>query len=195
MMTPLRSATFALAAGLLLAASAVAQTETATRPAVGDEAPTLSLVSTAGEPVDLAETFDEGKTVLVVLRGYPGYQCGICSKQATDFLRQSKKFADAEANVVMVYPGDAAGLDGHADEFLTGAMKDMKRKKLPKGVTMLLDPNFDLVDAYGLRWDAPNETAYPATYIVEDGKITFAEVSDGHGGRVNAKGALAALTK
>ena len=51
-----------------------------------------------------------------------------------------------------------------------------------------------MVNAYGLRWDAPNETAYPSTFIVHrDGLIRFAKVSRTHGGRASATEVLAAL--
>ncbi len=57
----------------------------------------------------------------------------------------------------------------------------------------VLDPDYKFTDKYGLRWMAPNETAYPATFIVaEGGEIAYAEISDSHGGRIEAKDALAA---
>lgn len=152
--------------------------------AVGDQAPTVELNSLEGQPIDLATTFEAGDTVLVVLRGYPGYQCGICSRQATGYIAGAEKFTEAGYQIVMVYPGQTTDLSAKAEEFLDG-------KQLPAGVTMLLDPEYKLVDAYGLRWDAPNETAYPSTFVIKKGgEITWAKVSKGHGGRAGAKAVL-----
>lgn len=156
------------------------------QPAVGDQAPVVTLTSTLGEPVDLAKTFKSGKTVLVVLRGYPGYQCGICSRVASGFATAAPQFAEAGVQVVMVYPGAAAGLGAKADEFLDS-------KPLPAPLTMVLDPDFTLVNAYGLRWDAPGETAYPSTFIISDGKVEWAKISKTHGGRGGATQVLKAI--
>ena len=48
--------------------------------------------------------------------------------------------------------------------------------------------------AYGLRWDAPSETAYPATFVIDrSGTVRFAQISRVHGGRTPAADVLAAL--
>jgi peroxiredoxin Q/BCP len=195
-MTLIRPAVFTLV-GLFATVQAfaqpVAEVAPPEPPAVGEAAPAVTLTSTTGEQVDLAETFAGGKTVLVVLRGYPGYQCPACSAQTGDLIRNAKKFADAGVAVVVVYPGQQEGLEGNAEEFLTEAMAKVNETELPGGVTLLLDPDYELVNAYGLRWMAPNETAYPATFVIaKGGEITFAEVSNTHAGRVEAKKALEA---
>lgn len=156
---------------------------------VGDMAPSVEVTDLEGQTFTLGDTFDAGRTVLVVLRGYPGYQCGICSRQASGYLGAAGKFAAAGLNVVMIYPGPAGDLDTRAEEFLDG-------RTLPSGVTMLIDPDYTLVDAYGLRWDAPNETAYPSTFVIsKGGKVEWARISKTHGGRADAKSVLAAVTK
>jgi alkyl hydroperoxide reductase subunit AhpC len=49
-------------------------------------------------------------------------------------------------------------------------------------------------NAYGLRWDAPQETAYPATFVIDrDGIVRFAQISSGHDGRALATDVLKAL--
>lgn len=87
----------------------------------------------------------------------------------------------------MVYPGPADDLKMHAADFLS-------EKSWPKDVLLVLDPDYSFTVSYGLRWDAPHETAYPSTFIIgEDGKITFAHVSKQHGDRVGADAVLKAL--
>jgi thioredoxin-dependent peroxiredoxin len=151
---------------------------------VGAEAPTMSLPSAeGGEPIDLATLYGEAKTVVVFLRGFPGYQCPACSAQVADYRAKAKDFADAGLKVVLVYPGPAEGLEGHAEELSAGA-------KLPEPLAMALDPDYAMTTAYGLRWDAPAETAYPATMVVDGGKVAWIEVSPSHGGRVKGVKAL-----
>jgi hypothetical protein len=49
---------------------------------------------------------------------------------------------------------------------------------------------------YGLRWDAPNETAYPSTFVLDGrGNITFARTSQSHGDRVPVADVLEALAQ
>ena len=51
-----------------------------------------------------------------------------------------------------------------------------------------------LVNPYHLRWDAPNETAYPSTFAVDRGGVVrYALVSKSHGGRAEAEEVLKAL--
>jgi hypothetical protein len=58
----------------------------------------------------------------------------------------------------------------------------------------MLDPDYTFTKAYGLRWDAPNETAYPSTFVItENRKIIFSHVSREHGGRVKAEEVLKSL--
>ena len=127
--------------------------------------------------------------VLIVLRGYPGYQCPVCNAQVGQFLAGARKLAAAKANVVLVYPGEADGLQKHASDFIRG-------KTLPENVFLTLDPDFKFALSYQLRWNAKNETAYPSTFVVDsDGKIRFAKVSKTHGGRASLDDVLKALDK
>ena len=50
-------------------------------PKVGDEAKDFELVALGGEKVKLSTLTAKGPVVLVVLRGYPGYQCPLCTRQ------------------------------------------------------------------------------------------------------------------
>jgi peroxiredoxin len=125
--------------------------------------------------------------VLIVLRGYPGYQCPVCNIQVGQFVANAKKFQSAKTNIVLVYPGPADGLKEHAAEFIRG-------KTLPENVYLTLDPDFDFTISYGLRWNAKNETAYPSTFVVDKaGKVKFARISMTHGDRASADEVLKAL--
>jgi peroxiredoxin len=126
---------------------------------------------------------ERAPVVLVMLRGYPGYQCPMCTRQVADLRAQAGEIRKAGAEVLLVYPGPAA----RAKELLGAS-------PLPEGFTLVMDPEYRFTNAYRLRWDAPNETAYPATFIVDRaGKIRFARVSRSHGGRVPAAEVVRAL--
>ncbi len=87
----------------------------------------------------------------------------------------------------MVYPGAADDLEPHATEFL-------KYKQWPKEFIYLTDPAYSMVSAYGLRWDASGETAYPSTFVLDrKGVVRFAKVSRSHGDRAKAANILEEL--
>jgi peroxiredoxin len=161
----------------------------ATPPAVGDKAPDFALSTVQGKTVRLSDVTSKGPVVLIVLRGYPGYQCPFCNRQAQDFIQKSKDFAERGARVVMVYPGPPQNLGEKATEF-------MANKTLPDTFDLLLDPGYEFTNLYGLRWDAPRETAYPSTFLIDrKGIVFFSKVVKEHGGRTTASEILNALPK
>ena len=167
---------------LFLALPALAAT-----PNVGEHAPDFTLATPEGAHVHLDALMPKAKTVLVVLRGYPGYQCPYCQRQAQDFISHAADFEKAGAQILMVYPGPPAELDDHAKAFLD-------KRALPENVHLVIDPDYRVTNLYGLRWDAPHETAYPSTFLVDQrGAITFRKVSREHGDRMSAADALAKL--
>ena len=160
-------------------------------PKVGDKAPDFTLQSLDDKTVRLSELTAKGSVVLVVLRGWPGYQCPICDRQVQDFIQLKSRFAEAKAQLVFVYPGPASGLTAHADEF-----KKWKGKEWPKEFFYVLDPDYSMVNSYGLRWDAPRETAYPSTFVLDArGAVRFAKISQSHGDRTKAADVLAETNK
>ena len=158
-------------------------------PKVGDMAEMFTLQSLNGEKVELKKLLKKGPVVVAVLRGYPGYQCPSCTQQVGGYVKLADEFAKAKATVVFVYPGEAKELEKRAQEFL-------KQTELPAPLTLVLDPGHRFVTATGLRWEAPNETAYPSTFIIDaDGKVKFRKISKTHGDRAEAADVLKALQK
>lgn len=150
------------------------------RPAVGTKAKDFTLSSLDGEAVALRDLTAQGPVVLLMLRGYPGYQCPVCTQQVGEFLVRADDFAAQKARVVLVYPGPSDKLKEHAEEFVRG-------KTLPANFYLLIDPDYTFTNAYGLRWDASGETAYPASFVIDpEGTVRFAQVSTSHGGRTRA---------
>jgi thioredoxin-dependent peroxiredoxin len=161
----------------------------ATPPLVGEKAPDFALSTPEGKSVRLSEMVSNGPVVLVVLRGYPGYQCPYCNRQVQDFIQKSQGFADSGAHVVLVYPGPPQDLGARANEFLAN-------KKLPENFDLVLDPGYEFTNRYGLRWEAEKETAYPSTFLVDrQGVVFFSKIVKEHGGRTTAAEILDAMPK
>ena len=151
----------------------------------GDTASDFTLKTLSGEKVQLSKLNKNKKVVVVFIRGWVGYQCGLCTRQVNDFVSKKKQFKDQE--VVFIYPGPAKALKKHAKEF-------SGQNLWPKNFHFVLDPKSKVVDAYDLRWKMPNETAYPTTLILgKKRKVIFAKVSKTHGGRAKATTVLKAL--
>ncbi len=154
-------------------------------PAVGAKAPDFTLTTITGTSVRLAKQQDGHSLVLVVLRGYPGYQCPFCQKQVHDFVEHAADFAAKKATVLLVYPGPPADLDQRAKEFLA------KEADLPSNIVLVTDPDYKVTNLYRLRWDASHETAYPSTFILDrKGTVLFEKISHSHGDRLSAQDAL-----
>jgi peroxiredoxin Q/BCP len=88
-----------------------------------------------------------------------------------------------------VYPGPSEDVQKRAEVFAAG-------KTFPSNFRFVLDPNYTFTVSYGLRWDAPQESAYPSTFVIDRGGIVrYALVSKIHGGRSTAADVLAELGK
>lgn len=173
---------------MTLAAAVMCATVTAAPPKPGDKVSDFKLKSIDGAEVTLADVTSDGAALIIVLRGYPGYQCPLCSRQVGDFVGRADEFKKLKTSLVFVYPGDVDDLDAKASEFLKG-------KTLPDGVTFLLDPGYTFTNAWDLRWNAKNETAYPSTFFVDQkGVVLAAKVSKTHGGRTTANDILGGLS-
>lgn len=159
-------------------------------PDIGGKAPEFTLATPEGKPVSLASLEGRHDVVLIVLRGYPGYQCPYCVRQVHDFEVHAKEFADRKAELLLVYPGPQGQLEEHAKEFLS------KEDALPANFHLVIDPDYQFTNQYDLRWDAPHETAYPSTFLIDrKGKVFFRKISHGHGDRTTAEEVLAELEK
>lgn len=146
----------------------------------GSEMPSATIQELGGERKELAMYWMDGPVVLVVLRGYPGYQCPLCTRQVAELVKSAEMFQKHGAKVVFIYPGLEPMLDAKAGDFLRGT-------KLPEHFRMVIDNDCRLVSKLGLRWDAKSETAYPSTFVIaKGGRIEFVKTSRSHGGRASA---------
>ncbi len=160
-------------------------------PEVGDIAPDIELKNEKGETISLKKLNSEHAVVLLVLRGWPGYQCPVCSKQVSEFVAKKSELEKAGAQVLMVYPGPADMLAEHAKEFATQG-----KWEFPANFYYVTDPEYKFTNDWGLRWEAERETAYPSTIIIgKDRKIAYAMTSTSHRGRAAVATVLEELAK
>jgi peroxiredoxin len=162
--------------------------------AVGEKAPDFELpVQGRDEYLTLSDLAVDGPVVVVVLRGYPGYQCPICNRQVGSMINRagalSRALGSQPNRVVLVYPGEEDGLQRHADAFL-GA------RRLPEPLVLVRDPGMEMIQSWNLRWNGRRETAYPAAYVIGSGRrVKWAKVSESHGGRASVEEILRAIRK
>lgn len=146
-------------------------------PKIGDTIDNFAFHTFEGHDLKLTDVSDKGPVVLVVLRGFPGYQCPVCTQQVADLRKHVKDFKELGATVLLVYPGKADKLTEHAKEFL-------KDSKLPEPLVLVTDPDYQFAERSHLRWDKAGETAYPSTFVLgKDRKVYYAKVSKSHGDR------------
>lgn len=90
-----------VALALLFGVSLFVAAET---PDIGQKAPDFTLSTPEGHPLSLSGLTSKGTVVLIVLRGFPGYQCPYCQRQVHDFVTNSDRFAALGVQVLLVYP-------------------------------------------------------------------------------------------
>ena len=156
-------------------------------PKIGDTIPDFEFHTFDGRSLKLADVAAKGPVVLVVLRGYPGYQCPACTAQVADLRKHAEEMKKLGAAVILVYPGKAEKLAEHAKEFL-------KDSKLPAPLVLVTDPDFKFITAHNLRWDKAGETSYPSTFVLDSKRVVHSsKISHSHGDRAKAEEDLAVL--
>lgn len=160
------------------------------QPAVGDRARDFELPVVGGEGfLRLSDHYAQGEIVLIVLRGFPGYQCPLCNRQMAALANRAKALAGEAHRVILVYPGESADLQRHAEEF-------MGSRSLPEPLVIVRDDGMKMVQEWGLRWDGRSETAYPASFVIDrHGRIRWKLVSQSHAGRSTVEEILKELRK
>lgn len=137
-----------------------------------------------GAPFQLSKLIERGTVAVVMLRGFPGYQCPVCSSQVAGYIAKAEEFEKQNITVVFIYPGKVKDLDKRAKEF---ASPLEEKADLPGNFIFVIDNNYKITNLLDLRWNAKNETAYPAAFVIDQkGYIQYAKVSDNHHGRATA---------
>ncbi|MCZ6565406.1 MAG: redoxin domain-containing protein [Gammaproteobacteria bacterium] len=167
-----------IASGQALAEAVVAG------PIEGSKFKDFSGTTMNGVPFKLSKFVEKGTVAVVMLRGFPGYQCPVCSTQVAGYMAKSEEFEKHNTPVVFIYPGKVKDLDKRAKEF-TSPLEE--KVDLPSNFIFVIDNNYKITNLLDLRWNAKNETAYPAAFIIDHkGYIQYLKVSDNHHDRASA---------
>ena len=155
-------------------------------PQEGSKMKDFSGITMNGASFKLSKHIEKGSVALIMLRGFPGYQCPVCSTQVAGYIAKAEEFENQKNTpVVFIYPGEVKDLDKRAKEF-TGPLEE--KEDLPNNFIFVVDNDYAITNLLGLRWNAPDETAYPAAFVIDHkGYIQFAKVSDSHHGRATAE--------
>jgi len=167
---------------------AVSLPSVAATPGVGQRAPDFTLSTVNGERLTLSSLTHKANVVLILLRGYPGYQCPFSQLQFQTYQQAAATFAATGTEIVFVYPGtDSKNLAEDAVQ-MTG------NGHLPANVHLVIDPNYDFTNKYGLRWNEANQTAYPTTFLLDKtGMVIFAHKGRTSSDQTPASDALAVI--
>ncbi|MGB7342674.1 MAG: redoxin domain-containing protein [Pirellulaceae bacterium] len=139
--------------------------------------------------IELQDEYKQGPVVVIVLRGFPGAQCPLCKQQVSALVNRARALEDKVHKVILVYPGETEDLMRRAKQFVGS-------RRIPAPLVIVADPGMRMVKSWGLRWDKPHETAYPATYLIKaNGRVAWRKISDSHAGRTSVEEILGELKK
>ena len=160
------------------------------QPDIGQRAPDFELPLVGQKMfLSLRDEYRNGPVVVIVLRGYPGYQCPNCKNQFNAVVNRAKALSMESKCVVLVYPGNAEQLEKHSKHFLGS-------RKLPHPIKVVRDDDMQMVEEWGIRWETRNQTAYPSTFVVDqNGRIAWKKVSSTSAGRSTVEEILRELRK
>ncbi len=150
----------------------------------------LSFTDINGEPYDLQDFVGKKHVVLVVTRGFAGSVCLYCSTQTSRLLTSYKKFAERDAEVVVVFPVATPDDSQRHKDFVVNVKNklDTPVDKIP--FPLVLDIELKAVDQLGIRKDLSK----PATYILDkQGQVRFAYVGESLADRPSVKALLEQL--
>ncbi|MBK1855228.1 redoxin domain-containing protein [Verrucomicrobiaceae bacterium 5K15] len=163
-----------LAGSALVQAQSGAEAVAAAEVKVGDKAPGFELMNSQGEKVSLKDY--EGKKT-VVLSFNRAHWCPFCMRQLVQLRKDYDKFAEAGAEVLVVFREERDGLEG---------MK--KSAKVSQGsFPILLDEKSAQTKVY-------SQTGYDTYIIDKDGKVA-AKIEGTKKKRASNEEILAALKK
>ena len=139
-------------------------------PGVGKPFPYTQFVGQDGRVVDLAQRTDKKYSMLVFMRGFPGYVCPFCTAQTAELVKRYPEILSTDTELFIVYPGAAETIPKYL-EAVRAYLKSDSSPKLP--IPLLMDIDLKAVDAIGIR----HQLARPSTFILDaTGEVVYAYV-------------------
>ncbi len=150
----------------------------------------LTFTDINGKQYSLEGFRDQRHVVLVVTRGFAGTVCLYCATQTARLLKNYQKFAERDAEVVVVFPVETPDDSKRQKDFVVNVKNklDTPVEKIP--FPIVLDVELKAVDQLGIRKDLSK----PATYIIDkQGRVRFAYVGESLADRPSVKALLQQL--
>ncbi len=123
-----------------------------------------------GKTISIADYMDKKNLVLVFTKGFSGMICPYCKTQTSRLIANYKKFAAADAEVIVVFPGDR----GKLDDFMKAALETEKEEIDTVPFPIVLDEDFVATDFFDIR----GSLVEPSTFILDKkGKVQLAYVA------------------
>lgn len=128
----------------------------------GKKLPVAKFIDAGGKLVDLSTFVGKKPVVLVFMKGFYSHGiCVYCTRQTADLAQNAKGFADAGAEILVVYPGAEEHINAFVKSVREYEKSDDPRFQLPFKV--LLDVNQDVVRALKIDGDL----AHPTSFILD----------------------------
>jgi antitoxin component YwqK of YwqJK toxin-antitoxin module/peroxiredoxin len=164
-------------------AAALAAGDPAGAKLVGKHLPQNRFLSSTGSVIDLTRF---GKPVVVcVMRGFSGQVCIYCATQTAAIANHYRRFTDAGAEVVIIYPGPTEAVPTFVQ-----AVQSLRQDPPPMPIG--LDVSLLLVRGLGVE----ENLAKPTSLILDrDGTVTYAYVGASIADRPSVEDLLKALAK
>ncbi len=116
-------------------------------PKEGSKITDFSGITMNGAPFQLSKYIEKGTVVLIMLRGFPGYQCPVCSTQVAGYIAKAEEFEKQKNTpVVFIYPGKVKDLDKKAKEF-TSPLEE--KEDLPNNFIFVIDNDYAITNLLG----------------------------------------------
>ncbi|MDL5361843.1 peroxiredoxin [Halalkalicoccus sp. NIPERK01] len=131
----------------------------------GERAPDFTLESTAGEPITLSDTLEDGPTVVVINRGH---WCSFCGEQLQTFSEISYDlWFNDDVNILPVVTSSI----GEATEM---------RDRYDLDIQLLADPDGEVAERYsGTEETSHGVTGVSGVYVIDgEGTVRYEQVAD-----------------
>lgn len=146
-------------------------------PKVGEPFPYTQFIGGDGQVVDLARATDRKYSLVVFMRGFPGYVCPYCTAQTAELLNRHDEILSTQTELFIAYPGPADTIP----KFLDAVRAHMKTDDDSEpAVPLLMDVDLKAVDALGIR----HHLARPSSFVLDaKGGLVYAYIGESPGDR------------
>ena len=153
----------------------------ASRKLIGKMLPQTRFLSSTGSVIDLLRL--KKPVVVCVMRGFSGQVCIYCATQTAAIANSYKRFTDAGAEVVIIYPGPTEAVPAFVQAVQT-------LRKDPPPMAIGLDVSLLLVRGLGVE----ENLAKPTSLILDpEGRVVYAYIGQSMADRPSVEDLLKAL--